>query len=90
MFIAPSGQYTLCYFGVHVHRIKSEEKEKENMDLAVALENRRPLDVNFGKGVGGRDLFTSTHMGCYFIFLLHFYWLVRRGHCTCHTVMQSS
>lgn len=29
-----------CYFGIHVHRIKSDEEKKDNMDLAVALENR--------------------------------------------------
>lgn len=44
-----------CYFGIHVHRIKSEGEEKDNMHLAAALENRRPLDVDFNKGVEGRD-----------------------------------
>lgn len=58
-FITPDGQCTLCYFGIHVHRIKSEE-EKDNMDLAMAQENRWPLDVDYDKGVGGREEFAST------------------------------
>lgn len=51
-----------CYFGIHVHRIKSEGEEEDNMHLAVALENRRPLDADFNKGVEGRDEFPSTRI----------------------------
>lgn len=60
-FMTPYGRCTPCYFGIHVHRTKSEG-EKDNINLAVALENRRPLDVNLDKSVGGRDENAYTHV----------------------------
>lgn len=54
MLSAPYGQDMLLFWHSCAQN-QSEAEEKDNMHLAVALENRRPLDVDFNKGVEGRD-----------------------------------